>query len=155
MKRVIIERMSANHRHVRRSWAGSRWARALLLTLAIFPLGFGAEALPPDLLYRLEVPSGEPVTYTVPIPVESNGTLIIDATWPGIRVLSFRLVSPGGRSRPLRRSGPPPQTLTVDVDHPEQFGDWTLTINALATKGGGEGRLEIRLPTTAVLADAP
>jgi len=145
MKSVILERISANQcpPHL-------RWALASLVALAMFPFGFGAEAPPPDLLYRLDVPSGETVTYNVPIPVESNGTLIIKATWPGTRVLSFRLVSSDGLSKPLRRSGPSPQTLTVNVDDPGQFGEWTLTINALATKGGGEGRLEIRLPTTAI-----
>ena len=102
----------------------------------------------------MNVPPGEALTYRIPIPVDSTGTLIVNATWPGTRVLSFRLVGPSGLSRPFRRSGPSPQILKIDVDDAELFGEWNLTVNGLAVRGGGEGRLAIHLPTTVIAEPA-
>jgi hypothetical protein len=133
-----------------------RWSGWALLLVAILLV-----AAPPaqagELLYSLEVPDGLPITYTVDLPIEHPGELIIDAEWSGSRVLSFRIDTPEGTRKPVRRSGPSPQHLSVtfEPDEIKTDGTWTLSIKALAARGPAEGRMTIVLPEPTPVVTEP
>jgi hypothetical protein len=137
-------------RRRRRLLVGSVGALALSVGLAAASVVEYPDA---DLRFVLEVAPDQTVNYRVPIEVERMGTLVVEANWPGTRVLSFRLDPPSGAGA-IRRSGPSPQGLSVEV--PEgATGRWMLTIHGLASGGGGTGRLGIRLPPPPDSGSAP
>ncbi len=133
-----------------RSRTGLLRAAALLAAIASAPVSPPAAAEAVDLQYVLEVLPGEAISYAVPIAVDSPGNLTIDASWPGARILSFRLEPPAGSTASeLRRSGPSPQRIEAWIDaddRPGASGRWTLSIRGNPGRGGGEGRLLVKLP---------
>jgi hypothetical protein len=62
----------------------------------------------------LSLPSGE-VAFRIPFDVQHPGTVVMDASWTGTRVISFRIEDPAGGGPPVRLSGPSPQRLHVEV----------------------------------------
>jgi len=100
-----------------------------------------------SLRYALEVPAGRPVDYRLELTVPYPGEITLNAEWSGTRVLSFRLLPPGADAFAVRRSGPSPQVLTVQVE-PWQTGDrvWSLSIHGLSGRDGGTGLLTLELP---------
>jgi hypothetical protein len=96
--------------------------------------------------YDLELPSGRPVRYTMELPVLHAGTLTVEASWTGARVLAFRL-EPPGPGTPLRRSGPSPLRLAARIDGTMiGGGPWTLSIRGMPAREAGRGQLKIALP---------
>jgi len=96
--------------------------------------------------YALEILPDEVVSYRVELPVVHPGTLVVDADWSGSRVLSFRLERPG--RPPIRKTGPPPLRLEIDVEPEEagRFRTWTLWIRGLPSRLGAKGTLRVELP---------
>jgi hypothetical protein len=100
-----------------------------------------------DQRIALELPSNEMVRLVVDLPVEHPGRLVIKAQWSPYRVLSFRLEGPG-LSPVLRRSGPSPQRIEVEVP-PEALArgtTWKLRIRGNPWRDEVEGMLTIELP---------
>jgi hypothetical protein len=96
--------------------------------------------------YTLELPAEQRLAFRVEFEVAFPGTVTVDADWSPGRVLVFRLERPG---RPaLRRSGPPPMHMELDVAQGELDRDdpWTLVINGLPTREAAGGRLLLGLP---------
>jgi hypothetical protein len=120
-----------------------RFTAALAVWTAAAAAPVAATALP----YAWDIPDGQRISYSVQIDVEHPGPLSVAAEWDGGRVLAFRIEAPGGRAA-VRRSGPSPQRLEVEVD-PDGAADprpWTLRIIGLAANGGGAGRMTIDVP---------
>ena len=67
------------------------------------------------LTYSLELPASQVVGFNIDLDVDHAGPLVLEGDWSDDRVLSFRLDRPGSRERPVRRTGPPPLRLEVDV----------------------------------------
>ena len=116
--------------------------------LAIACLGLAAGSVRAEQkLYSLEIPDAQAATFEVPFWVEHPGEISVQAEWSGNRPLAFRIEPPGGDGVAMRRSGPSPIHLKMDV-RPNQLkqGPWTLVIHALPLGGAGQGRLTIDLP---------
>jgi hypothetical protein len=97
--------------------------------------------------YAMSVPDGLPGTFDLPFPVDYSGTVTIEATWEGPRLLFFGVAGPDHESL-ARRSGPSPQRLTLPAD-PAMVAKgegWTLTIKALAARGAVEGKIRVTVP---------
>ncbi len=123
-----------------------RGARGLVVAVAcLLAAGGGAHA--EQLLYSLDIPDGQAVTFEVPFWIEYPGEISVRAEWSGNRPLAFRIEPPGHDGVAARRSGPSPILLRMDV-RPNQLrqGPWTLRIHALPLSGAGEGRLTINVP---------
>lgn len=120
------------------------WAVGVLLAAVASGTAAHAEAL----LYALELPDGESISYTLELQVVHPGTLVVEANWPGHRVLSLKLEPQGATwSQVVRRSGPPPQRIETQAAGGGGFPqNWTLQVYALAAAGGGSGSLRIVLP---------
>jgi hypothetical protein len=71
----------------------------------VFACGFTA-ARAGSVEYTISVPDGQEATFAVPIKVDYAGSVTIDATWTGPRLLFFGVEGPGHVSL-ARRSGPP------------------------------------------------
>jgi hypothetical protein len=97
--------------------------------------------------YSLEIPDGQERAFEVRFPVEYPGTLRIAAAWSGARVIAFRVDGPGAGATSWRRSGPPPQTISIDVP-PEacSTSEWKLSVRALASRGDATGTITIDAP---------
>jgi len=127
--------------------------RAILFFLSV---GLALPAAGETLLYTLEVPAGNAVTYEIPFEPSHEGRGAIVAEWAGHRMLAFRVESPGPWSRKFRRNGPSPQRLEFDVDaYGVGTGPWKLTVVALASSGGGAGTISIELPDEVVPGPPP
>ena len=114
----------------------------LCLTGAILAAPVSAETV----IYTLEIPESDSVTYELDIDVAHPGELTIDAAWSGSRTVSFRL-EPKSRSATFRRAGPSPIQLRAEIDEAGvDDGPWRLLIHALAKRGSGSGRIHIQLP---------
>lgn len=135
----------------------TRWSGPTLLLLGALVLIASPPLRAEEVLYTLEVPDGLPITYTIDIPVEHPGELIINAEWPGSRVLSFRIDAPAGILRPVRRSGPSPQHLSITLgpDEIRSGQHWTLSVRALAATGSVAGQLSILTPDAAPAEHRP
>jgi hypothetical protein len=122
---------------------------------ALVAIGTCLPALAVTHEYAIEMPNRVPIKYRVELPLQHAGELLIEATWEGRRTVALRLDPPEGR--PLRRAGPSPQALRVDVDAASVEGSWTLTVQSMATTGSGHGTLRITLPEAAPTptADSP
>lgn len=96
--------------------------------------------------YVLDLPADRMLAYRLEFEVAHPGRFAIDAEWSPARVLVLRLERPG--RRPLRRSGPPPQHLELEVgaDEIEPDAPWTLVINGLPHRQPAAGMLVIELP---------
>lgn len=112
--------------------------------------------------YSLEVPDGQSATYRIEIDVRHAGTLSVDATWSGSKVLTLKLVPPLDHLPTVRRTGLSPQQIELEVDEADRdMGPWLLSIHSLPTRGLAEGRLTIEVPEPApaepepAIAEAP
>ncbi|HEX5041773.1 MAG TPA: hypothetical protein VFV75_02645 [Candidatus Polarisedimenticolaceae bacterium] len=96
----------------------------------------------------LSLPSGE-VAYRIPFDVQHPGTLVVDASWTGTRVISFRLEDPAGTAPVVRLSGPSPQRLRVEVlpatvaEGPVQR---VLLLRSRDAREAGTGKITLTLP---------
>ncbi len=101
--------------------------------------------------YALEVPDGREAAFEMAIPVEHDGTLVVEAKWSGARVLSFKLHGPGDDGTLVRRSGPSPQTLKFEIRGQEGLdrGPWKLAIRALPAGGEIKGHVKVSVPEPA------
>ena len=97
--------------------------------------------------YTISVPDGREATFELPFPVEYAGSVTIDASWIGPRLLFFGVEGPG-RAVLARRSGPSPQRLDLTTDAASLRGGagWKLTIKALPARGEASGRLRVTVP---------
>jgi hypothetical protein len=96
----------------------------------------------------LTLPSGE-VAFRIPFDVRHPGTVVMDASWTGARVISFRVEDPAGRAPVVRLSGPSPQRLRVEVssitlaDGPVQR---VLLLRSRDAREPGTGKVTLMLP---------
>ncbi len=97
--------------------------------------------------YTISVPDGREATFVLPFPVEYAGTVTVEASWIGPRLLFFGVEGPG-RVSLARRSGPSPQRLelTADAAAVARGTGWKLTIKALPARGEASGRLRVTAP---------
>ena len=111
-------------------------------------LSVGGPALAGTLDYVIEIKNRVPATYSLEIPVQYPGTLTIEADWDCSRILTFKLRSTGSLPRRVRRSGPSPQKLELDVRETDlEAGQYyRLDISSLPAGGEGQGRLRIHVP---------
>jgi hypothetical protein len=120
--------------------SGRSWPIGLILLAATC-----RPAAAETLLYSVEIPDGQSVTYEVLIDVEHPGDLVVEAEWSGGRSLALKLQSPVGVAR--RRAGVSPLRLETRVEEGLSGGEpWKLSIHALPMNGGGDGRITISLP---------
>jgi hypothetical protein len=112
--------------------------------------------------YSLEIPDGQSATYRIEIDARHAGTLSVEATWSGPKVLTLKLVPPLDQLATVRRTGLSPQRIEVEVDEATRdMGPWLLSIYSLPTRGLAEGRLTIEVPEPAsaepepTIAEAP
>lgn len=127
------------------SGPASRSALAAGIGLVLlFSAGAGAETF----RYDFEAAEGNSATFEIPIFVEHEGRLVIEASWSGPRILFLKLEGPGRPARSVRRSGPSPQILEHSVSDEEVSKrlPWTLTIRAARGRGPLQGSLSIRIP---------
>jgi len=98
-------------------------------------------------LYSLEILDGQAASFEVPFEVEHPGEVAVHANWTGTRSLAFRIEHPQENATTIRRNGPSPIHITMNVS-PEQLGQgpWKLIIRTLPVRGEGQGRLTIDLP---------
>ena len=117
-------------------------AAAGLLLLAALEVS----ANPAPVEYLLDLPANRMISYTLPLDVREPGQLVVEAEWPFERVLTLRIQPPEGNA--VRRSGPSPQRVAVDVPAELVGGDepWVLSVRGLPSRNAGEGRLRVFLP---------
>jgi hypothetical protein len=115
------------------------WAAALVLSFCLAP----ARAASWD--YTIAVPDGREATFELPFSIEYQGTVTIEASWTGPRLLFFGVEGPGHVSL-ARRSGPSPQRLDLTAGALPQGTDWKLTVKALPARGEAAGRLRVTVP---------
>ena len=103
--------------------------------------------------YRLALPDNQMVVYSIDLDVEHPGPLVLQAHWEDNRVLSFRLVKPGGKSVAVRRSGPSPLRIEVDVTdgEAERDGPWKLSVRGLPARGKTTANLTVFFPDSPAL----
>lgn len=120
-----------------------RWCWSAVACLVLAAGGLCAE----QQVYSLEIPGGQAATFEVPFSVDHPGEITVVAEWSGNRPLAFRIEPPNRDGVAMRRSGPSPVQLKMDV-RPNQLkqGSWTLIIHALPLSEPGDGRLTINLP---------
>jgi len=96
----------------------------------------------------LNLPAGE-VAFRVPFDVQHPGTVTMDASWTGSRVISFRVEDPAGGGAPVRLSGPSPQHMRVEVSSeilaagPVQR---VLLLRSRDAREAGTGKITLTLP---------
>lgn len=97
--------------------------------------------------YTISVPDGREATFEVPFPVAYEGSVTIEASWSGARLLFFGVEGPA-RAALARRSGPSPQRLDLQADAATIAGGtaWKLTIKALPARGEAAGRVRVSSP---------
>ncbi len=114
--------------------------------LALWALVFCLETAAATLEYQLNLPADRMLSYRVEFEVTHPGRVRLEADWAPSRVLVFRLEGANGRT--MRRSGPPPQTIELEVG-PDEAGSgsmWTLSFSGLPARHESTGRLLIELP---------
>jgi hypothetical protein len=114
----------------------------------VWTLLCAAPAVADTVRYSLEIQNRVPVSYSLEIPVQYEGSIVVEADWECNRVLSFRLESPGATRNKVRRSGPSPQKLEIEVTRADlETGEpFRLGITSLPTGGAGKGLLLIHRP---------
>jgi hypothetical protein len=97
--------------------------------------------------YTFSVPDGREAKFEMPFPVEHAGSVTIEASWVGPRLLFLGVEGPGGTST-ARRSGPSPQRLDLTADPATitRGTGWKLTIKALPARGEASGRVRVTAP---------
>lgn len=124
--------------------------RVGILCVALILTGTPLLADPPsgeDLIYDLYLPGGQRVAYAIDFEVRHPGRLELRGEWSPGRVLSLRLEELGTSEAPLRRSGPSPQILALDVENPgDTPRQYKLHIRGLAIRDSATGTLVVRIP---------
>ena len=118
------------------------------LCLPALVIVFGLTSVPAASLdYEISVRDGREATFEVPFAVECAGSVTIDATWSGGRLLFFGVEGPG-RVSLARRSGPSPQRLIVPVGAAglARGTSYKLTVKALPARGKATGQLRVTVP---------
>lgn len=97
--------------------------------------------------YELDLPANRMISYTLALDVREPGRMIVEADWSIERMLTLRVDGPAGTA--LRRTGPSPQRLEIEVDARDLGGDepWTLSVRGLPSRHGGSGRLKLTMPS--------
>jgi hypothetical protein len=110
------------------------WPLAVLCACALTP----ARAAFSE--YTFSVPDGREATFAVAFQIEHEGSVTIDATWIGPRLVFIGVEGPG-RAAVARRSGPSPQRIELTADATLLSGGagFKLTVKA-------QGRLRITVP---------
>ncbi len=114
--------------------------------LVLLSLVLGLDAAAATLEYELQLPADQMLSYRVEFVITYPGQLRLEADWAPARVLVFRLEGPDGRT--MRRSGPPPQTIELEVG-PDETGSesaWMLSFSGLPGRHESTGLLRIELP---------
>jgi len=98
--------------------------------------------------YTLEIKDRQRISYELEIAVTHPGTLAMEAVWDSSRMLTFRFEGPGAPLRRIRRSGPSPMRLEIEVapDSPHLAEVWKLNIMGLAASGGCRVDLTLEVP---------
>lgn len=141
-------------------------APATLSALAALAfLAFAAPAGAQSFEYAFALESGRSVAYDMEIEAVHPGPLRVEASWPGTRVVSFRLEPVGGGPGDgAVRSGRSPLVLEARVDRASEEAPsrWTLTIRGVPAREAAGGTLRVHLPypapepvTVPVSAPAP
>jgi hypothetical protein len=106
--------------------------------------------------YTLPLPADQLISYRIELSVDHAGPLVVTADWSSSRVLAFQLLKPG-KVPALRKSGPPPLALQLEVTAADAaLGEpWTLWVRGLPAREAATGNLVIRLPEPAGAAPAP
>ena len=113
---------------------------------ALWALVFCLDTAAATLEYQLELPADQMLSYRVEFEVTYPGRVKLEAEWAPPRVLVFRLEGANGQT--MRRSGPPPQAIELEVG-PDGAGSgsvWTLSFSGLPARHKSTGRLLIELP---------
>jgi hypothetical protein len=115
--------------------------------LALVALGGVSTARAESWDYTFSVPEGREAKFELPFPVQYEGSVTIDATWTGPRLLFFGVEGPGGISV-ARRSGPSPQRLELSADAAAiaRGTGWKITLKALPARGEASGRVRVTAP---------
>jgi len=119
--------------------------RGAATLLAVAGLATAAAAAPAE--YELDLPANRMIRYSLEFDVRHPGSLVVELAWDSPRVLALRLDPPAGAA--IRRSGPSPQRLVLEVTERAAGGDapWLLTVRGLPSRHGDLGRLRVELPT--------
>lgn len=99
--------------------------------------------------YAIAVPPDGAASYELPIRVAHAGRLVVDATWSGGRLLALRLVRGEGTGPVVRRSGPSPQRIDLEVTRGDLAAGallWSLEIRALAARDRADGSIRVSVP---------
>jgi len=96
----------------------------------------------------VDIPDRGDAAYEGSFQVDTPGDLLVLASWPGRRVLSFRIEGPGDPPLRLQRSGPPPQRLHIDVGEETIAAgrEWKLFVRALPDRGAVRASVVLDLP---------
>jgi hypothetical protein len=121
------------------------------ITVPALLLGLSLSAVSAETLrYAIEIPGHRPVTYELDFEVRYPGRIEVRADWSGQRSVSLKLIPPGQSYGTVLRSGPPPQSLTVDVGPDgEELGTWHLRVHSLSDRRAADGTLVIETPEPA------
>jgi hypothetical protein len=118
-----------------------------LFTLALTGVLACAGARAESWEYTISVPDGMPATFELPFTVAHEGTVVLEASWAGPRLLFFGVDAPGHPGY-ARRSGPSPQRLELaarEAAFLDRTG-WKLMVKALPARGELTGRVKITIP---------
>ena len=100
---------------------------------------------------RFELPAGETTSWHVDFDVPYPGTVAVVADWSSPRLVSLRIDGLPGSQISIRRAGPPPQRIELEVG-PELTGPdraWSVQIHALPAREAAEGRITVLTPERA------
>jgi len=99
--------------------------------------------------YAIELPPDQVISYVVEIEVREPGRIVVDAEWSSTRMLTLKLEQPDGTA--VRRTGPPPLKLELDVEPEalEDDGKWFLRVRGLPSRDAASGTVHIALPDPA------
>lgn len=119
-----------------------RRGRPFALVLALAALPASAEVVE----YPLELPSGV-AAFRIPFQVVHAGTVLVEASWTGGRVLSLRVEDPSGATPVVRLSGPSPQRLRFEIaDTASGAVPRLLLVRSLDARSTGHGTVTLTLP---------
>jgi hypothetical protein len=122
----------------------------LFLLLAAPPAG--AEVVD----YPIDLPPRE-VAYRIPFDVRYPGTVVVDASWTGDRVIAFRVEDAAGTQSVMRVTGPSPQRFKMEIaaaivaSGPVQR---VLRVRSIDAREPGSGKVTLTLPDDPVVVRA-
>jgi hypothetical protein len=103
------------------------------------------------LTYEFEIPDRQEAHFEVSFEARAPGRLVVEASWDGSRILSFRLEGPGEPPSRWLRAGPSPQRFQASVSESAAASGraWTMTIRALPARGTVTATLTVQTPEVA------